>query len=124
MPDMPTPSGPANPTAQPVGSAPAAAGMMTPQEPTGEIESAKLDVLHACKLLDRAVSRFGDNEEAHVALRARAMLTKKFGEFEDESEEFSPAELKRMLASLAGPGATGPGAQPNAPPVTGAPPKQ
>lgn len=95
---------------------------MSPQEPTGEIEAAKLDIYHAVKLLDRALQKFGNNPDGEAALKARAMLTSKFGDHEDISEEFSPAELKRMLASLAGPGAAGPGAPtPSAPsgPATG-----
>jgi hypothetical protein len=115
------------PEAQPVGNAPAAAGTLTPQEPSGEIEAAKLDVYHAVKLLDRAVAKFGEgSEDGEVALKARATLTRKFGEHEDVSEEFSPAELKRMLATLAGPGATGPGApQPQgAAPQAPQPPQQ
>lgn len=102
--------------------------MMTPQEPTGEIEAAKLDVYHAVKLLDRACSKFGNNEDAFVVLKARAALTRRFGDHEDESAEFSPGEMKRMLASLAGPGAAGPGApppsQPAPPPGGPAPPMQ
>lgn len=119
------PTGPATPTAQPVGNAPAASGMLTPQEPTGQIEAAKLDVFHATKLLDRAVQKFGKGEDGDVALKARAMLTRRFGDHEDLSEEFSPAELKRMLATLAGPGASGPGAPPQTqqtPPAQGAAP--
>lgn len=127
MPAQPVPGAPQTPTAQPVGNAPSAAGMMTPQAPMAEIEAGKLDVFHAVKLLDRACQKFGNSEHGTKALKARAMLTKSFGEFEDESEEFSPGELKRMLASLAGPGATGPGAPP--PPQTppggaGGPPPQ
>lgn len=109
------PTGAPTPTAQPTGGAPAAAGMMTPQEPSGEIESAKLDVYHAVKLLDRAVSKLGKGDDGDAALKARAMLTRHFGDHEDISEEFSPAELQRMLAALAGPGAAGPGA-PKPPP--------
>lgn len=128
MPD-PVPGAPETPTAQPVGNAPAAAGMMTPQEPQGEIEAAKLDVFHAVKLLDRARSKFGNNEDGEAVLKARASLTRRFGDHEDVSEEFSPGELKRMLASLAGPGASGPGAPPpppqgGAPPGAGPPPQQ
>jgi hypothetical protein len=121
MPDaQPAPSPAATPpTPQPVGNAPAAAGMMTPQSPTGEIEAAKLDVYHAVKLLDRAVARLGTkSDEGAAALKARAALTRTFGEHEDTSEEFSPSEIKRMLASLAGPGATG------GPPPQGAPPQK
>jgi hypothetical protein len=102
----PTPSGPETPTAQPVGNAPSAAGMMTPQAPQGETEAAKLDIYHAMKLIDRAIGRFGQSDDGEYALKVRAMLTQHFGEHEDTSEEFSPAELKRMLASLAGPGQT------------------
>lgn len=109
MPDRPQPEAPP-PTAQPVGNAPAAAGMTTPQEPSGELEAAKMDVYFAVKLLDRAVSKFGKSEDGDFALRARAMLTKRFGEHEETSEEFAPSEMKRMLATIAGPGASGPSA--------------
>ena len=119
MPDD-TPAQATPPEAQPVGNAPAAAGMMTPQPPSGDIQSARLDVYSAMKLLDRAVGKFGPkSEDGEAALKATAALRRSFSEYEDTSEEFSPSEIKRMLASLAGPGAAGPGA-PAQPP--GAPP--
>jgi hypothetical protein len=125
MPDQPEAGTPV-PTAQPVGNAPAAAGTLTPQEPTGQIEAGKLDVYHARKLLERAVSKFGVNSpEGEKALRSLGSLTKDFGDHEDTDEQFSPAELKRMLASLAGPGATGgPPPQQAQPPPPGTPPPQ
>jgi len=95
--------------------------MLTPQTPSGEFEAAKLDVYHAVKLLDRAIGKFGKSEDGDAALRARSMLTRRFGDSEDTSQEFSPAEIKRMLASLIGPGAAGPGAPPAA---GGAAPRQ
>src|ERR1700691_3340178 len=97
---QPVPGAPETPSAQPEGNAPAAAKPLTPQEPTGEIEAAKLDVYHAVKLLERARSKFGNNEDGEAVLKARSSLTRRFGDHEDQSEEFSPGELKRMLASL------------------------
>lgn len=86
------------------GGAPAASGMMVPQAPEGDIESAKLDAYHAMKLLDRAIAKIGrDSDVASTMLRARAVLTKLVGEHEEESERFSDAEIKRMLLTLAGP---------------------
>jgi len=110
MPQDPRPAGAQTPTPQDVGNAPAAAGMMTPQSPQGETEAAKLDVYHATKLLMRACGKFGPSEDGDYVLKTMASLIKHFGDHEDVSEEFSPAELKRMLATLAGPGAAGPGA--------------
>lgn len=100
--------------------------MLTPQPAAGEVEAAKLAVFHAQKFLQSAVSKFGKSEDGDAALRILGSLIKRFGEYEDTSEEFSPAEMKRMLATLAGPGAAGPGAPPpkQAAPPGGAPPQQ
>lgn len=101
MPEAKTP--PQEPAA--TGDSPASTGMLTPQPPEGDFASAKLDAFHAMKLLDRAIAKMGPkSEEGKAMLTARATLTKKFGEHEEESAEFSPAELKRMLATLVGPG--------------------
>jgi hypothetical protein len=95
---------PTDPTA--VGGAPAASGMMVPQAPEGDIESARLDWYLAMRLLDRGVGKIGrKSDEADVAMRARAILTKVVGRHEEESEKFSDADIKRMLLTLAGPSA-------------------
>jgi hypothetical protein len=95
---------PTDPSA--TGGAPAASGMMVPQAPEGDIESAKLDMYLAMRLLDRSVGKIGrKSEEADVAMRARAILTKIVGRHEEESEKFSDADIKRMILTLAGPSA-------------------
>jgi hypothetical protein len=89
----------------PVGNAPSSTGMLTPQTPEGDLASAKLDAFHAMKLLDRGIEKFGvQSKQGKVMLSARAKLTEEFGEHEEEVQEFSLAELKRMLATLQGPG--------------------
>lgn len=87
------------------GDSPASTGMLTPQAPEGDFASARLDAFHAMKLMDRAIAKMGPkSDEGKALLAARATLTKKFGEHEEESAEFSLAEIKRMLATLEGPG--------------------
>lgn len=87
------------------GDAPASSGMSAPQAPEGEFASAKLDAFNAMKLLDRAIAKVGaKSEEGRAMLKARATLTERFGEHEEESAQFSRAELQRMLMTLAGPG--------------------
>jgi hypothetical protein len=86
------------------GGAPAASGMMVPQAPEGDIESAKLDAYHAMRLIDRAVAKIGRKSDvADGLMRARAVLTGVVGEHEEDSEKFSDAEIKRMVLTLAGP---------------------
>jgi len=105
-------------TADPTGNAPAATGMLTPQKPEGDFSSARLDALFAMKLLDRAISKVGvKSEDGEAMLRARATLTRRFGEQEEETDEFSRAELKRLMEHLAGPGEA-PKQQGKAPPAT------
>jgi hypothetical protein len=95
MPDAPDPTG----------NAPASTGMLTPQAPEGDFASAKLDAYHAIKLLDRAMQKFAENtKERDALLAARAKLTEQFGDEEEETAEFSRAEIKRMIAELVGPG--------------------
>jgi len=96
---------PQEPTA--TGDSPAATGMLTPQAPEGDFASAKLDAFHAMKLIDRALQKFGNDtktKQGKALLAARAKLTEEFGQHEEESAEFSLAELKRMIATLEGPG--------------------
>lgn len=90
-----------------VGNAPGTVGMMTPQAPEGDIESAKLDAYHCCRLIDRAIAKLGRKSEYSSALmRARTILTAQFGEHEEDSAKYSDAEIKRMVLTLAGPGQT------------------
>lgn len=104
--------------ASPLGSAPAATGMLTPQKPEGDFSSARLDALFAMKLLDRAIAKVGSkSDDGEAMLRARATLTRRFGEQEEETDEFSKAELKRLVEHLSGPGEP-PQKQQKAPPAT------
>lgn len=91
--------------ASPLADGPSAGGMMTPMAPEGEIEEAKLSAYHACRLIDRAIAKFGRKSEyTDTLMQARAVLTAKFGEFEEDSQKYSDAEIKGMLMRLAGPG--------------------
>lgn len=90
---------------QPIGSSPAATGMLTPQKPDGDFSSARLDALFAMKLLDRAIAKVGvKSDEGEAMLKARSTLTRQFGTQEEETDEFSRAELKRLIEHLSGPG--------------------
>lgn len=111
----------------PADGAPAAAPMMTPQEPAGQKEGARVNVLMAVKMLERALADFGStSEEGQAVLSAIKGLARKFGETQDKSEELMPAEMGIIQQALAGPGQTGgppgmpPGGAPPMPP--GAPP--
>jgi hypothetical protein len=109
--------------ADPTGNAPSATGMLTPQKPEGDFSAAKLDAYHAQKLLDRAIAKVGSkSDEGKAMLKARAALTAHFGEHEEETAEFSQAELKRMLATLIGPGEAPKPQQPPQTPPPGAQP--
>src|SRR5579862_6999269 len=90
--------------ASPLGDSPASSGMMSPVAPEGEIEEAKLSAYHCCRLIDRAIAKFGRKSEyTDTLMKARAVLTSKFGEFEEQSQQYSDAEIKGMLMRLAGP---------------------
>jgi hypothetical protein len=92
--------------------------MMTPQKPAGQQEGAKVDVLMAQKMLERALAAFGSgNEHGKAILKAISSLAHAFGKEEGQTEELMPAEIKQMLQGLAGPGAP-----PKPPPGAGAPP--
>lgn len=94
--------------------------MMTPQPPEGERESARLDVLMAVKMLEKSLAAFGSTtDDGKAVLKAIKGLSQAFGQQEGKTEELMPAEIKQLLAGLAGPG-TPPGAPPGAPP--GGPP--
>lgn len=76
------------------------------------MQSARIDVYHAVRLLDRALIT-GDGlpkEAKDDILHARVGLSKRFGPFEDNSSRFSDAEVASMVARLKGAGS--PGAKP------------
>jgi hypothetical protein len=91
--------------------------MSTPQAPGGMLEGAKLKVMTSIKTLEMALGTFGStSEEGKAVMKAISALAKAFGKHEDESKELMPAEIKQLMAGLAGPGA------PPGPPAGGAPP--
>jgi hypothetical protein len=91
--------------------------MMTPQEPAGKKEGAKVDALMGIKMLEKAFHGFtAQTKEGKVILKVLGQLTKEFGQDEDKTEELMPEEIKQLIGGLAGPG------QPPGPPGGGAPP--
>lgn len=120
-PEMMKPQAPMPEGGSPADGAPAAAPMMTPQEPAGQKEGARVNVLMAVKILERALADFGaTTEEGQAVLSAIKGLAKKFGATQDKSEELMPAEMGIIQQALAGPGQAG--GPPGAPPPGGAPP--
>lgn len=98
--------------------------MMTPQQPHGQQEGSRIDVLMATKMLERALPSFGvQSPEGKAILTALKGLAKAFGESEQNTQELMPAELRHMMAAAAGPGTPG-GPPPQAatppPPAQGA----
>lgn len=102
----------------PVDGAPSAAPMMTPQEPAGKKEGAKVDALMGIKMFEKAMQGFGGSQtkEGKTILKILSIATKEFGQDEEKTEELMPAEIKQLIGGLAGPG------QPPKPPQGAAPP--
>jgi hypothetical protein len=101
--------------------------MMTPQQPAGQQEASRVEVLMATKMLERAIPAFGiQAKEGKAILSALKALGAAFGKTEGNSEQLMPAELRKMIAEFAGPGMPGPapgaGAPPGGAPPGGAPP--
>jgi hypothetical protein len=91
--------------------------MLTPQQPAGQQEGSRVDVLMATKLLERSLGAFGaPSPEGKAILKALSSLGAAFGKTERGSEQLMPAELRHMIGQFAGPG------MPGAPPGAGAPP--
>lgn len=73
------------------------------------MQAARMDVFHAVRLLDRALTG-GEGlpkEARDDLLKARVDLSKRFGPFEDNSKRFSDAEMASMVARLKGAGSPG-----------------
>lgn len=105
------PAGGAPPTPPP---GPAAAGMMTPQKPQGQIENGKLKVLTCMKQLESSLPMFElKSKEWTTVLDALKSLSKTFGKSEGDTEELLASEKKTVAGSL--PGGPG-GAPPQGPP--------
>lgn len=92
--------------------------MLTPQNPGGAQESARVDCLLAQKKLEQALVIFGSNsEQGKAIMKAITALSAAFGKQEGDTEQMIPAEIKQMLSGLPGPGAMPPGAGMPKPPM-------
>ena len=113
---MPDPSqAPPDPSGQQGSPPPGAAPMAVPDKPKGMEQGGRVDVLLALKVLQRALASMAPgSKESQVILKASSTLAKEFGDREDAAEELMPAEIQKMLQTLAGPGAQpqGGGGQP------------
>lgn len=132
---MTTPA--AGPTAPPPGAmpttpapnaaGPAAAPMMTPQSPQGDIAKSRVAVSAAVKILQRVVAQANDPAVKTPLVQVIAALTKSFGPFDPK---LSDSEVMGLLARAKGPGESGntptpppQGAQPQAHPKRAAAPQ-
>lgn len=105
------------------GSSPAAAPMLTSQAPEGLREAAKVDVMLATKVLERALPAFGfDTKEGKAILNALKSFGNVFGTSASTAEQLMPAELQQLMQSVsAGPGG-GPPTAPTPPTASPMPP--
>jgi len=77
---------------------PAAAPTSTPQQPKGEQAKADSQVMVALRILEHALVAHGSHTPKGGAIqKAIAMLTKQFGQSEDQAQEIMPNELKTAL---------------------------
>lgn len=103
------------------GNAPQAAPMATPEAPEGLREAAKVDVMLAVKVLERALPAFGfDTKEGKAILNALKSFSKVFGSSEGSTQELMPAEIQQLMQQMPQGAGGGPGAAP-APTATPAP---
>ena len=98
------------------GNSPQAAPMTTPEPPEGLRAAAKVDVMLAVKVLERALPAFGfDTKEGKVILNTLRSFSKIFGSSESQTEELMPAELQSLMQQM--PQGAGGGPTPAAPPT-------
>jgi hypothetical protein len=77
---------------------PVGSPMSTPEEPKGDIASAKISVQMAIKLLQQAFVKFPDgSEDGKKVLECVESLTKAFGASEDKSDRLIPAEMVSLI---------------------------
>lgn len=95
------------------GNSPQAAPMATPEPPAGLREAAKVDVMLAVKVLERALPAFGfDTTEGKAILDTLKKFSKVFGASEASTQELMPAEIQTLLQQLPQGAGGGPGAAP------------
>jgi hypothetical protein len=105
------------------GTGPAAANMMTQQQPSGALMKSKLQMQVCVKLLEQAMMGAGGalSEEGKACMKAIQTLAKVIGKQEGDSENLMPMEQKVVAGGMSpgGPPGAG-GAAP--PPGAGGPP--
>lgn len=95
------------------GGAPEAAPMTTPEAPEGLREAAKVDVMLAVKVLERALPAFGfDTKEGKAILNTLKSFSKVFGTSEQSTSELMPAEIQSLMQQMPQGAGGGPGAVP------------
>lgn len=95
------------------GNSPQAAPMTTPQAPEGLREAAKVDVMLATKVLERALPAFGfDTREGKAILNTLKSFSKIFGSTEQSTQELMPAEIQNLLSQMPQGAGGAPGGQP------------
>lgn len=95
------------------GNAPQAAPMTTPEAPEGLREAAKVDVMLAVKVLERALPAFGfDTKEGKAILNSLKSFSKVFGTSEQSTQELMPAEIQSLMQTMPQGAGGGPGAAP------------
>lgn len=95
------------------GGAPEAAPMTTPEAPEGLREAAKVDVMLAVKVLERALPAFGfDTKEGKVILNSLKSFSKVFGTSEQSTQELMPAEIQSLMQQMPQGAGGSPGAVP------------
>jgi hypothetical protein len=105
---------------QPPKAGPAASPMMTPQNPAGQKEGARVKCLLAAKLVTQALTTYGIMDETGKGLvKLLKIFAELFGKQEGDSEDMVTSEKKTLAAGLAPQGAAPqkpPGAPPGMPP--------
>ena len=92
--------------------APGGSPMTTPQEPKGQQQAAKVQVMMAMDLLAKSIPELGPStEDGAAVLKALGSLSKAFGKVQDKTRELIPAEILQLLSSLPQAGGSSPGAK-------------
>ena len=92
--------------------APSGSPMTTPQEPKGQQQAARVQVMMAMDLLAKSIPELGpSSEDGAAVLKALGSLSKAFGKVQDKTREMIPAEILQMLSSLPQAGGSSPGAK-------------
>lgn len=89
------------PSEQGMETPPMSSPMTTPEPQAGNMEQARLDVMMALDMLQKAMQVFGmESEEGESLSEAIEELVNKFGERESETRQLMPAEIMNLVSSL------------------------